>query len=370
MCRKTKYDEKRDKGQEKTPECNTDLKGCINNIFLLAQELLALAFLPLFLASCDNTDSGKNEGDEKISYNIDITKSSGTALNSLDIFYYNDDGQERLDSYQRYNYEESSGGTAYSNRVNGISTTGEKIIASIANFPESDYLWSDICSLSSLKNIRAELDNDDPENPVMSGMAKINAGKDFRGSMEQRPVRANVGVGAFNCDLHTRSYQGEKLKNVKVYLTNVCISWPILRDSLAQATEYMNLGRADSIALSALKHPEYLYKDLGISVGESIVRPDVTLLCYPNTSETESLGSPYTRLVIEGELQGNKYYYPLNVNRKENAEGIERNSIYYLDVTLTRRGTTDPDTAVDTDTAKISVEVSSWEEKDKQYVSY
>lgn len=362
---------KRDKGRGITPGKQGSLMpGLLIFLHRKTSSYVVSVFLPVFayvltwtafcitcLASC--TASLPEEVHCEVCL---TTKATPFTEGSLDLFFFNDDDEKRLDSYQRI-------GKA-SAKVHGASRTGSKTVVAIANLQEERYTWSDINSLNSLRKMKAFLDEDSPSAPVMSGTTRIDAGKELSCRMELSPVMSEVVLRSLRCDFSGRSYSREELRDVKVYLTNVCSAWPVMKDTLNKSGDYINIGRADSTVLTRLSHPEYIYRKIDSYIGSAQVRPDIHFYCYPNVNQEESLGSPYTRLVIEGTLAGQRYYYPLNVNRRNGSPGIERNTVYILDVVLTRRGTMDPDTAVDSATAMVTVTVEDWNEKEKQYVSY
>ena len=93
-------------------------------------------------------------------------------------------------------------------------------------------------------------------------------------------------------------------------------------------------------------------------------------LVTPNETEAEGPGSPFTRLVIEGKVDGTTYYWPININRKDGGTGISRNCRYVFDVRLTRLGHTDPDIPVETEDAEIIMEVQPWEELEEYGVRF
>lgn len=354
---------KRDKGRGITPgSTGRFMPGLLIIISRRKTSQKVSVFLPVFMTLCQLACSCTAVPPDEVHCDIYITKGPSEEGRSLDIFFYDDDKERRLDSYHRAGME--------SGKVNGASRTGKKTIVAVANISEDRYTWSDINSLTSLEKMKAYLDEDSPEAPVMSGIANIDAGKEFSCSMKIRPVMSEVVLRSVRCDFSGRSYNGEILKDVKAYLTNVCNAWPILKDTLSRSSDYTNIGRADSSALKRMTHPEYIYKDIKGSIGSSPVKTDIHFYCYPNVTTEESMGSPYTRLVIEGTLGGQKYYYPLNVNRKDGSPGIERNTVYTMDVVITRRGAIDPDTAVDSASATVTVSVEDWKDKGKQYVSY
>ncbi len=355
---------KRDKGRRKSSRSRNgfwpDLLQHYNTFFKGPIHVSTiLAFLPfsLSLVSCSRSIAPEDTACE-----IVLTKAASSGISSLDLFYYNDDTESRLDSYQRF--------TDVGAKVNGASRNGKKTVVAITNLREDRYSWSDISSLPSLEKVVVHLDEDSPSEPIMSAVAHIEAGKQTSCSMKFRPVMSEVVLRSVRCDFSSRSYRDAFLEDIEVYLTNVCTAWPVVKDTPVHSSDYVNVGRADSTTMSRMAHPEYIYSHPGTRIGSTTVRPDLHFFCYPNVEKEESLGSPFTRLVIEGTLEGKRYYYPVNVNRRSDAIGVERNCVYILDMVLTRRGTTDPDTAVDTETAQIKVSVVEWNEKEKQYVSY
>lgn len=356
---------KRDKGRRKSSRSSNgfwpDLLQQYNSKYSMGpiHVRTILAFLPVSMAIAGCSVSLTPE---ETVCEMSLTKAPASGISSLDLFYYNDDTESRLDSYQRF--------TDVGTQVLGASRNGKKSVVAITNLREDRYSWSDISSLPSLEKVVAHLDEDSPSEPVMSASAHIDAGRQSSCSMVFRPVMSEVILRSIRCDFSSRSYHDAQLEDIEVYLTNVCTAWPVLKDTLAHSSDYVNVGRADSTTMSKMAHPEYIYSHPGTKVGSATVRPDLHFFCYPNVEKEESLGSPFTRLVIEGTLEGKRYYYPVNVNRRSDAKGVERNCVYILDMVLTRRGTTDPDTAVDTETAQITLSVVDWNDKGKQYVSY
>ena len=84
-------------------------------------------------------------------------------------------------------------------------------------------------------------------------------------------------------------------------------------------------------------------------------------LCYPHR------GSNNTRLVIEGKIGGNTYYWPIEVCPED---GINRNSRYSFDITIRRKGTTDPDCLIEEAAADIDLEIKRWIEKEDYQVIF
>jgi hypothetical protein len=108
------------------------------------------------------------------------------------------------------------------------------------------------------------------------------------------------------------------------------------------------------------------------TINPSHTYPGVRLLCYPNLASEETLGTPFTRLVIEGKIQGETWYWPINVNRDcgTDHEGIERNMRYIYDITIKSKGTKDPNTPIIPEMAETIFKTERWEEKEPYYVAF
>ena len=108
------------------------------------------------------------------------------------------------------------------------------------------------------------------------------------------------------------------------------------------------------------------------TINSSVTYPGIRLLCYPNISTQESIGTPFTRLVIEGKIQGETWYWPININRDSGSghEGISRNRRYVYDITIRSRGTKDPDTPIVPEMAVTTFTTEKWEEKEPYHVSF
>lgn len=341
---------KRDKGRES--------KGRVLPIYLL-HILLIPAFLPFILLanSCEN-QFGKNEN---IGSEILLTKTGEGKIRHIDILFFNNDKLQKLDSYQRIEYTGQK-------RVYGTSRQGNKILAVIANKSDEIYSWSDIESYLSFSKTMIDLDSDSPLHPIMSGINYINAGVNKATAISIKPLLTKVLLRNISCDFSGKEYQNHKLEDVRIYLTNVNHKLSPCTENGAQ--EFINIGGLDIHTIEEMNNPQYVYKSLTRGIGKDVQRVDIDLYCYPNTTEEESMGSPFTRLVIEGKIDGVTYYYPLTINRRDGGNGVERNVCYIYDVRICRKGTGNPDTAIDRDMAEISMEICDWTEKEGGYVGF
>lgn len=284
--------------------------------------------------------------------------SDAPVVQSLDLFVFNDDAFRTLDSYQRYESPSSA--------VEIYSSGGDKIVVGVANLSQSLYNIYKVSSYDALEGMKVHLENEDPAHPVMTGESVLAAGGEC--SLRLEPLMARVELSSVSCDFAGKPYAGELLEHAKVYLTNVSGTSELLRTSGFAPANILNMGALSDMDMSRLQAPCLLCNELHTGLGRSgtavgAERQDVGVVmhAYPNEAEEESIGSPFTRLVLEGEIGGEKTYYPLNINRPgfgyvKGRQGLSRNVRYVFDLAITRKGTSDPDTPI----TPGEVETTGW----------
>ena len=293
----------------------------------------------------------KHDTKTRININDDIT--------CLDVFSFNDDVFERLDSYQRFEHVEFKDNTC------SIGTSsGKKRIIMLANHTSDKYEWIDINCTKALEKTRFDLEQEEPDYPIMTADFKIDAGESLNSELE--PLTGEVLLRSICCDFSGKAYSGSELTDIKVYLTNVNASCGIWNNDDGSPARIINAGRLNGDDLSRFTHPEMIYQDLGNSVGSIRSYPGIKFKAYPSYHQDESIGTPFTRLVIEGKIMGHTYYYPIAINRtaKSDNSGLRRNMCYIYDITIRRTGLTDPDGNIEDSFADIDIEVEKWKERD------
>ena len=333
-----------------------------------------LIILPVFFFGCDQV---RHDGTGSIYYDI---KDSGTALpvrllskggtvkGDVDIFVFNDDALGRLDSYQRI---EGSG------PVKAASRKGDKILVIIANSSYSKKDWRHINSFEGLYEETALLEQESTGYHIMTSVLEISSVDRhiYRADMER--LSSGIRINSIRTDFSGREYDGEPLTDVKVYLTNVNASCMLLRHEGFRPELIVNPGFLDMSAVSGFKDTGIIYREIDEDIGEDAIYPDIILFCYPNDAGEETAGSPFTRLVIEGRIRGETYWYPITINRGDfgiasggDGRGIGRNMMYSYDITIRRTGTKDPDIPVSLEDVTISCPVEPWEDIDSGTVSF
>ena len=182
------------------------------------------------------------------------------------------------------------------------------------------------------------------------------------GRVTLRPMLAKITLRSIACEFSERPYAGERLQDVRAYLTYASQECrPFAPED--PPSSWLNAGRLDEAGTAALAHPETVLQTLTASLGGRIY-PSAGFYCYPNPSDGSEFGSPVTRLVIEGKLRGTTYYYPIDL------PGLQADVQYRMDVTLTRAGTTDPDTPAASGSIRLESQVLDWDGRDWEDIHY
>ena len=282
---------------------------------------------------------------------IYIYPSGKTTLQGIDLLFFQEGPLFRLDAYQHLD-------AVSGNRVTGTSSTAARKVVILSNYPSDAYAWSSIRSFESLADLPFRLEDEDPAAPMLYGFSEA-------GSMDNvilRPMLAKILLRSIACDFTGRSYAGEKLQEVRAYLTYARRECrPFAQEDLPSS--WLNAGRLDETETATLSHPGTVLHSLGQSLGGRIY-PSAEFFCYPNPADGTQFGCPVTRLVIEGKLRGTTYYYPIDL------PGLEADVQYAMDVTLTRAGTTDPDIPAVSGSIRLESQVLDWDGREWDGIHY
>lgn len=289
---------------------------------------------------------------------VEMTDGNG---GQLDIFTFNTGKSGHLESYQHH---DSHKGT----QVELSSESGEKKIFICSNGQRDIYGWAAVSSFASLDKIQIELCNETRSNLCATGTGTIKAGSGAIEKIEMRRMVSEVVLKTLRCDFSGKAYEGQSLEDVSVYLTNVNSQCPITAERNILPAGIVNGGRLDLEDLEKFADPSMLYRCVDKVIDSRKSHLDISFICYPNESRTEGPGTPFTRLVIEGNIAGETFWWPISINRSDDAEnpGISRNSRYEYDITITGKGTSDPDTPISTEMAEIHMNANPWREKEEQ----
>lgn len=355
------------------PRHISDIKGRVHLHFnITCHSALALLFLciPAFVLlslygctdSIPGNDIGREDG-EQIVLHIKTGTGTGPGTNQtdrpVDIFVYNDDALQRIDSYQRLEPDEG-------NVLAVASRKGDKIIAAISNPQRQEYEWNSISSFEALCEMTADLAMEDACNPLRSGTVFVEAADNGYCSLTMTPVLSEIHIRSIRCDFSGKPYSSATLKNACAYLTNVNSLAPVFESDDFRPMSPVNSNGYPDESLRTFRNPGTVYAEFPSEIGNVPVDSGIRLYCYPNSCEAETVSTPFTRLVISGEIEGTKYYYPININKGEFSlvqgySGIARNCRYVFDITIRQTGTADPTIPVSPEAVSVSTEITPWD---------
>ena len=274
---------------------------------------------------------------------------------TLDILTFNDDRLQRLDSYQRVENFDSS--VAFAE-----SMEGDKIFFLYSGTQKDRYSWAEICSYSSLRNITCDLEKENREISSMTGLCRHKAGASGA-ELEMTPLTCEIVLKSLKCDFSDRPYSGKEIRNVKVYLTNVNATSSILPASSERTRRLINVGMLNEFDIREFDDKSIIVREVYENITTKVSPLNISLLCYPGTEDR----SRSTRLVIEGEIDGELYYWPIEIN---SGTRLERGCRYTYNVTITRKGVTDPESILDPMTADIKFDIKQWQEREEYQVGF
>ncbi len=288
-----------------------------------------------------------------------------SGISTLDIFVFNDDGAERLDCYQRIDDTGRWKGAV-------VSSGGKRIITALANSPFGKDRWFPMNSRAYFNEIHMNLEDETREKMVMFGELAVDTRKNNGiQPLPIYPIACEVRLNSICCDFTGKAYDGEPLYDVRVYLTNVNAECRITEEENAPPIRIINAGGPDMDEMEEFKDPSLIMETIPQAIGSKRIYPAISLWCYQSNHPTETPGTPYTRLVIEGKISGRTYYWPINVNREAEKEaGIWRGMSYTYDLKITRKGSTSPDIPVKTSDITINLKVAEWKEKEEYEVKF
>ncbi len=350
--------------------------------------LAALApFVSLMATSCDNIieEETFEQPAQTSSLSVSIvpqTKATGTShgvqtddntVHTLEIFVFKNDGADAgvLDTYKKF----SEGELPSLANIQVQTTTGSKIIYAVANSHKEN--WTGINTLAQFKGVLSSLQQENLKSFTMVGSTT---------SVLQAATSVNIDISRLVARIHLAGiktafagtpYEGCTLKNVKAYLINAMGDIHYADGSSSAKPLILNANKLVTENVAACAMSGMLYDELPQEVGESGYSTSHYFYCYENMLQSESYDNKFTKLVIQADLNGTTYYYPININREgfgynssNGHAGIKRNTSYSVEVTITRPGSLEPGSILEFGTATAKVNVLNWETIPVAYVGF
>lgn len=318
--------------------------------------------------SCSTTDNLQPSALMELNYGTkaqELAVTSGPEhemIRTLDILIFGTDSLQRLESYQRFE-------APAADRIFLATTAGDKQVFACANSRYEAEDWMKVNSVYGLEDFCVELESERRDFPTMSGACSISAGETSGGVLSMRRLTCEIVLNSIRCDFRGKPYEGEPMQDARIYLINVNAQSRIFDDSDGKPLKIVNVGSMNVADTDKFEEPDLIVQDLTARIGEEALFPGISLRCCPNHGTEESPGSPFTRLVIEGKVQGETYYWAVTVNRDEGS-GIESACRYIYDITIRRKGSRDPDSPASIEDIGFIYKETEWEEKEPYTVFF
>ena len=306
----------------------------------MLKKLFFAAVAAVGLVGCSEKDVelGNEQNGEKVQLTVNlpqsVTKVTGAAndaqVNDLQIFVFDKNGL----------YETSSQGSGSTLAL--TCTTGEKNIVALVNAPKE----GPVDNIQQLRSRTSDLSDCSATNIVMSGEVKKTLTASTTITMQVERLAAKVAVAKVSTDFELDAHKSLAFEIKSIYLINVAGERAYLSDNTPQV--WYNEAQYSSSSSLQFLHDDV--DDGAVSNGGSYDKEHF-FYCYPNTTSTP------TRLVVEAEVGGYTYYYPLTLDT------VAPNTAYTYNLTITRLGSDSPDVPVAEGTVNFTVTVKDWVEQ-------
>lgn len=308
--------------------------------------LAAFLQLPAFLSSC-------NIIEEQDSPARKVTIRTVTHINkgaeAIDVFFFDNDGTGRLDSYQQISLADSLS-------LYALSGTDASLMVVLSAREGDTDRWMGVSTYSDLCKYSFRLEDEDPSRPLLAGETTLENGISRRADIPLKPKLSSITIRSLLCDFSGRPYAGSSFTNTRLFLSYAGAECLPLGSQDNIPISFLNPGLVDSLSVLALPHPEMLLQDGCGDVGARRIEVGRTFYCYPH---------PDTKLVLEGTVDGITCYYPIPVGTLlGSGQSLE------MDISLLRIGSPDPDIPTESGAVMIDFITKPWEYRPDTIVKF
>lgn len=285
-------------------------------------------------------------------------QSDDNYVKTLDVFVFASDG--KLDTYKKFdNVGTSLGGLQLTTK------TGSKKIHVIANSHISS--WTGVTTLTEFEKKVSNLKSEGLKSFTMTGStdAQISAASNITVTVNR--LASRIKLNSIKTSFAGTPYAGKTLSNVKVYLTNAYGTKSFMTGENPSSPLVLNKNALVVSDTSGFSMNAAIAEVLKAPVGDAGETNPHYFYCYENLVAAETSAVKFTRLVIQGDLDGTTYYYPIQINRENYGyvasnghKGVRRNTSYTYNVVINRPGSLSPSEDITLGTISLSVSVANW----------
>ena len=341
----------------------------------MIKKLFFAALMALAVAACSKDEAAKEmESSEKATIHLSVspyeivTKNTDPkhgdnkyldSVRTIDVLVFREGGA--LEAYKHYSVNDAGGMNLSNLPIN--ATVGNKTIYVVANAKETS--WAGVVREENFLNLAVSLKKETLPNFTMGAKATVNLQNDQVVNVVLKKLVAQVVVKGIKTDFAGGPYEGMKLRNVKLYLTNVSGAKSYMGEDPSTKVILNSKGYSADDNSGCLMTALFSEGVAGL-VGDSGYSTAHHFYCYENLMDTETSANRFTRLVLEATLDGTVYYYPVDINQPGYGwnssighKGVKRNTCYTYNFTITGPGSDDPETKIVLKTITLDASVES-----------
>ena len=297
----------------------------------------AIAAAAVISCSEKNVELPQSEGNEElVTFSVSIpgleTKSVGDVdekkVNSLQVIVFNKYGV----------YESSAYGTGTS--LSLTCTAGQKRMVALVNTNTEENL----ANYEELSDRHVYLKDMGPNDLVMLGDTLVTVAAKKPINLDVRHLSSKITLESVRLKFTNQQHKKLSFAVKAVYLTNVAGDRKYISSSTPATWYHENAYDKNNTTPFIY---DFIEGGHALADGETY-DTDHYFYCYPNSTATK------TRLVIEAEIGGNTYYYPIVLDE------VLPNNQYSYNVILTRLGIDSPDGSLDKSVYTVNVTMKDW----------
>ena len=308
--------------------------------------LSAVWQLPAFFSSCAPVPG--NDGPAPYRRQIYIQCAKNPTPEAVDLFFFDTAGVQVLDAWQHVPLQDGQ-------PVYGLSASGVRRLTVLSAAAKDTSRWLDIRTYADLCKRTLHLAADSPENPFLAGETLLEDARTRESSVALRPLLTKITLQSLACDFRGRPYEGKPFRCRTFYLSYAGVECHPLGAGAGKPLSWISAGWADSAAVRKLPRPEMLLQEGCGEIGPERRQLDRDFYCYAG----EQL-----RLVLGGTLGEDECYYPIPLPH------LQAGREYRLDLTLTRKGSPDPDTPTESGAVQIDLDTVPWTREDSYTIPF
>lgn len=292
---------------------------------------------------------------------VSTTQEEDNTINTIDVFIFRNtdpvsEDYQKLDTYKRFS------GDAL-NDLTLSTTTGPKTICVIVN--EHTDAFAGVTDLTKFRELITDLDKEQLKSFTMYGEITETLGSTSSVSVSVKRYISRIAVTSIKTKFTGTPYSGMTLSNVKLYLVNAHAQKLIYNNGESPSTPliFNSKGLSGDDANSTVE-ANLIYEPLTGTINDTGITTPYFFYCYSN--ETNNI-ERCTKLVLQCDLNGITYYYPILINQDgygyESTTGyfgVRRNTTYSYGITITRPGSLDPNTPLVPGSLDLTVSVDDW----------